>query len=84
MRFKVHFTPKHGSWRNAPEMEASLVGRQCLGKRRIPNLHRLRHEVRRWRTVATHEGMPIRWKFRVKDARRVFGYGRLRSTRSEH
>jgi transposase len=83
-RFKVHFTPKHGSWLNAAEMEASLVGRQCLGKRRIPNLHRLRHEVRRWRAVATHEGMPIRWKFRVKDARRVFGYDRLRSTRSEH
>ena len=83
-RFKVHYTPKHGSWLNAAEMEASLVGRQCLGKRRIPNLPTLRRDVRRWRAVATHEGMPIRWKFRVKDARRVFGYDKLRSTRSEH
>jgi len=65
-------------------MEASLVGRQCLGKRRIPNLPALRREVRHWRAVATHQGMPIRWKFRVKDARRVFGYDKLRSTRSRH
>src|SRR5262245_34136083 len=77
-------TPKHGSWLNAAEMEASLVGRQCLGKRRIPNLPTLRREVRRWRAVATHQGAPIRWKFRVKDARRVFGYDKLRSTRSKH
>jgi transposase len=35
-RFKVHFTPKHGSWLNAAEMEASLLSRQCLGRRRIP------------------------------------------------
>lgn len=83
-RFKVHYTPKHGSWLNAAEMEASLVGRQCLGKRRIPTFRRLKHEVRRWRAVATREGMPIRWKFRVKDARRVFGYRRLRSARSRH
>jgi transposase len=83
-RFKVHFTPKHGSWLNAAEMEASLVGRQCLGKRRIPNLPTLRRDVQRWRAIATHQGMPIRWKFRVKDARRVFGYDKLRSTRSKH
>lgn len=30
------------------------------------------------------EGMPIRWKFRVKDARRVFRYDTLKSPRSEH
>ena len=83
-RFKVHYSPKHGSWLNAAEMEASVVGRQCLGKRRIPNLTTLRRDVRSWRAVATHQGMPIRWKFRVKDARRVFRYDALRSTRSEH
>jgi transposase len=83
-RFKVHFTPKHGSWLNAAEMEASLLGRQCLGKRRIPDLPTLCHEVRAWRRVATCEGMPIRWKFRVKDARRLFKYDALKSRRSEH
>jgi len=83
-RFKIHFTPKHGSWLNAAEMEASLLSRQCLGKRRIPDRSTLVREVRAWRRVATREGMPIRWKFRVKDARRVFRYDRLRSQRSEH
>lgn len=83
-RFQVHFTPKHGSWLNAAEMEASLLGRQCLGKRRIPDLRTLKREVRAWRRVATREGMPIRWKFRVKDARRLFRYDALKSRRSEH
>src|SRR5262249_36472030 len=81
-RFKVHFTPKHGSWLNAAEMEASLLGRQCLGKRRIPHLVTLRREVGAWRRVATREGMPIQWKFRVKDARRLFRYERLKSSTS--
>jgi transposase len=81
-RFKVHFTPKHGSWLNAAEMEASLLSRQCIGKRRIPDLRTLVREVRAWRRVTTREGMPIRWRFRVKDARRTFRYERLESRRS--
>jgi transposase len=83
-RFKVHYTPKHGSWLNAAEMEASLVGRQCLGTRRIPDLATLRNEVAAWRAEASRSGMPIRWTFKVKDARRVFRYDTLTSTRSEH
>ncbi len=83
-RFTVHFTPKHASWLNAAEMEASLVARQCLGKRRIADLATLRREVRAWRRVATHSGCSIRWRFRVADARRVFKYDRLTIPRSEH
>jgi len=83
-RFTVHFTPKHASWLNAAEMEASLVSRQCLGKRRIPGLPMLRREIAAWRGRATHEGATIRWKFRVADARRVFRYDPLTITRSRH
>jgi transposase len=83
-RFKIHYTPKHASWLNAAEMEASLVARQCLGRRRIGDLSTLRHQVRAWRRAATREGSPIRWKFRVSDARRVFNYESLIFTRSEH
>ena len=83
-RFRVHFTPKHASWLNAAEMEASLVGRQCLGKRRISTLAELRRQVRAWRRVATFEGCSIRWRFRVSDARRVFRYDRLVFRRSKH
>jgi hypothetical protein len=83
-RFKVHYTPKHASWLNAAEMEASLVSRQCLGKRRIGDLPTLRRQVRAWRAVATHAGARIRWRFRVADARRVFKYDALVFTRSGH
>ena len=31
-RFTVHYTPKHGSWLNPAELEASLWSRQCLGR----------------------------------------------------
>ena len=37
-RFTVHYTPKHGSWLNQAEIEIGIFARQCLGKRRIPNL----------------------------------------------
>src|ERR1035438_7254598 len=37
-RLKVHHTPKHGSWLNQAEIELSLISRQCLGTRRIPDL----------------------------------------------
>jgi len=47
-RFTVHYTPKHGSWLNQAEIEVSLLSRQCLGRRRIPNLATLRGEVRAW------------------------------------
>jgi hypothetical protein len=83
-RFRVHYTPKHASWLNAAEMEASLVARQCLGKRRIPDLDVLRQQVQAWRRVATFAGSPIRWKFRVADARRVFRYDALTFLRSKH
>ncbi len=83
-RFKVHYTPKHASWLNAAEMAASLAARQCLGKRRIPDLPTLRREVAAWRGRATHEGATIRWKFRVADARRVFRYDPITITRSKH
>ena len=31
-RFTVHYTPKHGSWLNPAEIEASLWSRECLGR----------------------------------------------------
>ena len=65
-----------------PEGYARWTIRQCIGKRRIPDLRTLVREVRAWRRVTTREGMPIRWRFRVKDARRTFRYERLESRRS--
>jgi hypothetical protein len=83
-RFTVHYTPKHGSWLNAAEIEAGLVTRECLGTRRIGDLATLRREVTAWRRRASNHRRTINWKFRVSDARRVFRYDGIRTPRSEH
>lgn len=83
-RFTVHYTPKHASWLNVAEIEASLVARECLGTRRIGDLPTLRREVTAWRRRASHHRRTIAWKFRVHDARRIFRYDGIRTTRSGH
>jgi hypothetical protein len=83
-RFQIHRTPKHASWLNAAEMEASLVSRECLGNSRIGHLHALKSRVAAWRFRADRERRPIRWKFTVTDARRVFRYDGIITPRSEH
>ena len=83
-RFTVHYTPKHASWLNVAEIEASLVSRECLGTRRIGDLSTLRREVTSWRKRASHPRRTITWKFRVNDARRVFRYDGIKSNRSGH
>jgi hypothetical protein len=83
-RFVIHHTPKHASWLNAAEMEASLVSRECIGTRRIGHLHTLKSQVAAWRKRAERDGRPIRWKFTVADARRVFRYDGIITSRTEH
>ena len=73
-RFTVHYTPVHGSWLNQAEIEISLFGRQCLGKRRIPDLDTLRREARAWNRRINRARTKINWKFDRKKARRKFGY----------
>lgn len=82
-RFEVHYTPKHGSWLNAAEMEASIVSRECLGTRRIGHLHLLKAQVSAWRRRADRERRPIKWKFTVKKARKLFRYDGIITRRSE-
>ena len=83
-RFEVHYTPKHASWLNAAELEASLVSRECLGRRRVSFLVNLISLVAAWRHRAEEEHRVIDWRFRVDDARRVFRYDGLTALRSEH
>jgi hypothetical protein len=82
-RFTVHYTPKHGSWLNPAEIEASLVARECLGTRRIGDLAALRRDVTAWRRRASHHRRSIDWKFRVHDARQVFRYDGIKTAPSE-
>ena len=83
-RFTVHYTPKHASWLNPAEMEASLVSRECLGKRRLADFRVLRHEVSVWSRQADRARRRIDWKWRVSDARRVFRYDGIKTLRAEH
>lgn len=83
-RFEVHHTPKHASWLDVAEMEASLVSRECLGSTRIGHLHALKSRVAAWRRRAEKDRRSIRWKFTVADARRVFRYDGIITPRSEH
>jgi hypothetical protein len=82
-RFTLHYTPKHGSWLNAAELEASLVARECLGKRHIPALPMLKREVGRWTRLADANRRTINWTFRVDHARRIFRYPGISALRSE-
>jgi hypothetical protein len=83
-RFTVHYTPKHASWLNPAEMEASLVSRECLATRRFGEYTALRREVTAWNRRADHLRRRIDWKWRVSDARRVFRYDGIATQRAEH
>jgi hypothetical protein len=82
-RFSVHYTPKHGSWLNQAEIEIGIFSRQCLGKRRIPDLKTLRREAKAWNRRMNRNRIKIAWKFDRKTARRKFRYKTKHSRRSE-
>src|SRR6516225_5141745 len=83
-RFTVHYTPKHGSWLNPAELEASLWSRQCLSRDRIATLAELTFRTRVWNTLANRSRRGIDWRFTTADARRVFGYKRSATLGSKH
>jgi hypothetical protein len=82
-RFTVHYTPTHGSWLNQAEIEISLLGRQCLGKRRIASLRELKREARAWSRKLNKNKTVINWTFTRSDARKTFAYASQLFTRSE-
>ena len=73
-RLTIHPTPKHGSGLNQAEMELSLYSRQCLGRRRIPDLKTLQPETRSWQGRLNRAQVKINWKFDRRAARKQFGY----------
>jgi len=73
-RLTVHYTPTHGSWLNQAEIEISLYGRQCLGRRRLSSIERLAQETQAWLRRVNREHLKISWKFDRKAARKAFRY----------
>lgn len=75
-RFRLHYTPIHGSWLNPAEIEISLLSRECLGRDRIPEFDLLKRRVRAWNSDANRRSRRIKWSFTSRDARRKFRYTR--------
>ncbi|MGH9763455.1 MAG: IS630 family transposase [Blastocatellia bacterium] len=73
-RLTVHYTPKHGSWLHQAEIELSRFSRQCLGRRRIPSLAKLKRETEAWNGESHQKRTKINWRFTRKKARKVFQY----------
>ena len=61
-RFTVHYTPKHGSWLNPAEIEASLWSRECMGRDRFPEL-RLQQRTKLWNKQTDRSRRTIQWRF---------------------
>ena len=68
---KVEFvyTPVHGSWLNMVGIELSVLVRQCLGKRRLPDVEALRREAEAWAEERNLLGASVEWRFTTADAR---------------
>ena len=67
-RLEIHYTPKHGSWLDAAEIELSILTKQCLG-RRIPDIETLSTEVAAWQRDRNASEKGIDWQFTTSDAR---------------
>ncbi len=68
-RLEIHYTPKHGSWLNMAEIELSVLARQCLLERRIPDREALGGEVGAWEKERNAAESSIDWRFRSTEAR---------------
>jgi transposase len=68
-RLEFHYTPEHASWLNQVEIEFSVLSRECIGGRRIPDEGMLQREVAAWEEERNEKGATVDWRFSVEDAR---------------
>ena len=68
------FTLLAEGWLNQAEIEISVMAGQCLGKRRMGSLEKLRREVRAWNHRTNRARLKINWNFDRRAARRKFKY----------
>lgn len=67
-RLEFHYTPKHGSWLNAAEIELSVFSRGCLDQR-IPDEGTLIAEVNALVEERNSHQATVHWQFTTEDAR---------------
>jgi hypothetical protein len=63
-----HYTPLHGSWLHAVEIEFAALSKQCLD-RRIGDRTTLTREVAAWEGARNATAVKVDWQFRTADAR---------------
>lgn len=68
-KLEIHYTPKHGSWLDIAECELSVLGRQCLEKRRIDNLEDLNKELASRHSERNEAQKGVEWQMTTEDAR---------------
>jgi DDE superfamily endonuclease len=61
-KIEFHYTPKHGSWLNAAEIEINVMEMQCTDKR-IGDIGTLTNEVNAWTKRRNKNKKKINWKF---------------------
>ena len=67
-KLEFHYTPKHGSWLNAAEIELGVLSRQCLSER-TPDEQTLEREVAAYEQRRNKARARINWRFTSADAR---------------
>lgn len=69
-RIEVRYTPVvHGSWLNMAEIDISVLVRQRLGGRRIPEVETLRWEARAWCEARNLQEAKVVWRYTIADTR---------------
>jgi hypothetical protein len=67
-RFEFHYTPNHGSWLNAVELEFAAVKAQCL-EARTGNIEALARNIQPWQEERNARHANVRWTFDTCTAR---------------
>jgi transposase len=67
-KIEFHYTPKHGSWLNAVELEFAAGKSQYLA-RRIGGIEDLTTTVKAWQDGRNAAKLGVRWNFDIQNAR---------------
>ena len=67
-KVEFHFTPKHGSWLNAVELEFAAARKQCLGTR-PGDYEDLEKALKAWQDERNEKKARVRWTFDTETAR---------------
>jgi DDE superfamily endonuclease len=68
-KLELHYTPIHASWLNLAEIELSVLKRQCLHGRRVPDAATVQAQISAWAHDRNARQRGIDWHFTTADAR---------------